>query len=310
MPLRLVEPAPLPGKRERSPAWLGLGALGLAALAMLYGWPVGVGRPAPTAPAVAESEVRPAEPVQSLDSLHCAARNPATAREVAVLDLNGALGAGFKSDAVYALLNRITGNPRIGAVALRIDSTGGDSYVAKKVHEALLKTKRACALPMAAFIGNVGTSGAYWIAQAADEIHADTLSTVGSVGVVAVYSNESEKLEKEGIRHAVIRTGERKWPLMPYLPVKDGDVQKIRDSLDIVLAEYVAAVESSRQGKLKLNRAQLTTGEAWMGRDAYALGLVDAPEDVSSASTRLLGGAPTAYRFFDLAKTLEGEAAG
>ena len=77
---------------------------------------------------------------------------------------------------------------------------------------------------------------------------------------------------------------------------------KIRDSLDIVVAEFVAAVETSRKDKLKLTRSQLTTGEAWMGRDATKLGLVDQPETVDSVSARLIGRPPTAYRLFDLAK--------
>lgn len=237
-----------------------------------------------------------------IDSIACAPRTAGPGSEVAVIDFKGEIGAFFDGDRVYGTLNAVAGNPRIGAIALRINSAGGDSYAAKKHYEALKRLRDACGLPMAAFIGNVGTSGAYWMAMAAGEVHADTLSTVGGVGVLATFMNEREKLDREGVHYSVIRTGERKWPLIPYLPVDNADVQKIRDSLDVVLAEFVAAIEAARQGKLTLTRAQLVTGEAWMGRDAVKLGLVDTAEDIDSYARRILPGGPSAYRIYPLSK--------
>lgn len=250
-------------------------------------------------PGAGQGSDAPAGREQRVDTVACAKRAIA-ANEIALLDFRGEIPASFENDRVYATLNQVASNPRIAAIALRIDSSGGDSYGAKKLHQALRKLRTACAVPMAAFIGNVGTSGAFWLAMAADEIHADPLSTVGGVGVLATYVNEREKLEREGIRYSVIRTGDRKWPLMPYLPVDGADVQKIKDSLDIVLAEFVAAIEDARKAKLKLTREQLTSGEAWMGRDAFGLGLVDGPEEIDAFAVRHLGSLPAAYRFFSL----------
>lgn len=251
---------------------------------------------------VDQSLRKPSSSTTPLDAIRCAERAPGQAREVAVIDFKGSIGGRLDSDAVYALMNRITGNPQIGGIALRIDSSGGNSYVAKKLHEILDRTKTECRLPMASFIGNVGTSGGYWVALAGDQIHADTLSTVGAVGVIAIYTNESEKQAREGIKHSVIRTGDRKWPLNPYLPVTADDERKIRDSLDIVLVEFLAAVQKSRGTRLQLTRDELATGEAWMGIEAKKLGLTDGPGDLGSVFSKLLGNAPTAYRQFDLAK--------
>lgn len=243
----------------------------------------------------------------TIDTIRCARREPTRATEVAVVDFKSGIGTRFDSDPVYALLNSITTNTRIGAIVLRVDSSGGDSYTSKKLYEALHKAKTTCALPMASFIGNVGTSGGFWLAMAGDEVHADTLSTVGAVGIIAIFANEIEKYERQGVHYSVIRTGNRKWPLIPYLPVNEADTEKIKDSLAVVLDEFVAAVQTSRKSKLKLDRAQLTTGEAWMGREAFDLGLVDGPEEIDSAATRLIGSQPTAYRHFDLAKAVSSQ---
>lgn len=291
-------------RRQRS----GKAMLFLAAvILMLGGWLLHSGVAATTVQREAViGSVRPAavDAGGQIDSVSCAVRKPGSANEVAIIDFKGPIGENFDPGTVYGLINGITTNGKIGAIALRVDSTGGNSYVAKKLYETLRKAKLGCGLPMAAFIGNVGTSGGYWIALAADEIHADTLSTVGGVGVVAIYTNELEKDAQAGIHHQVIRTGERKWPMIPYLPVKSDDVIKIRESLEIVLEEFVEAVETSRRGKLRLSRAELATGEAWMGRDARRLGLVEPAAEINEVMSRLLGRPAEAYRQVDLSKAM------
>lgn len=302
MPLQRVDES-YARRQRRGEAMLCLAA----ALMMLGGWLLHSGFAATAVSReVQVGAVRPptADASLQIDSVSCAARKPGSANEVAIIDFKGPIGDNFDPGAVYGLINGITTNGKIGAIALRVDSTGGNSYVAKKVYETLRKAKLGCGLPMAAFIGNVGTSGGYWIALAADEIHADTLSTVGGVGVVAIYTNESEKDAQAGIHHQVIRTGERKWPMIPYLPIRSDDVSKIHASLMIVLEEFVEAVETSRRGKLRVSRAELTTGEAWMGRDAQRLGLVEPPAEIAEVMTRLLGRPAEAYRQVDLSKAM------
>ena len=127
---------------------------------------------------------------------------------------------------------------------------------------------------------------------------------------MAIYANEVKKLEKDGISQTVIRTGERKWPLMPYVPVAEDDVRKVRASLELVLGEFATAVEEARRGKSKLARAELVTGEAWMGAEAHVLGLVDGPAEVDGVMARLAGGEVRAYRQFDLAAAAGGTANG
>lgn len=302
MPLQRVDESYVPQQRS------GRAMLLLAAAILVSGgWLLHSGVASTTVQrATAIDSIRPAavDAAVQIDSVSCALRKPGSANEVAIIDFKGPIGDSFDSGIVYGLINGITTNARIGAIALRIDSTGGNSYVAKKLYETLRKAKLACGLPMAAFIGNIGTSGGYWMALAADEIHADTLSTVGGVGVVAIYTNESEKDAQAGIHHQVIRTGERKWPMIPYLPVKSDDVTKIRESLDIVLGEFVEAVETSRREKLRLSRTELTSGEAWMGRDAQRLGLVEPAAELREVMASLLGGPAKAYSQVDLSKAM------
>ncbi len=280
---------------------LALAAATVTAVALAGSSPVGA-EPRTWAPAAAPVAWPEPAAAATIDTIRCAPRQKGTATEVALLDFRSAIGPTINTDAIYELLNRVSNDPRVGAIALRIDSAGGDSYVAKKLYDVLREVKSACGLPMESFIGRTGTSGGYWIALAADAIHADPVSTVGAVGVVSLYKNEKDKLDREGVRYTVVRTGERKWPLIPYLPVDEVDIRKVEKSLHLVLDEFVRAVETARKSKLKLERAALTTGEAWMGSEAEALGLIDHPESIDNASRRMLGASPTAYRRFDLAK--------
>lgn len=308
VPLRRVQETEAPSRAGRPTSAFVALAIAIAALA-LVGTDQGKALAHSVTDLVDQRLHQASASATPLDAIQCVERAPGQAREVAVLDFHGNIGGKLDSDAVFGLMNRIAGNPKIGGIALRIDSSGGNSYVAKKLHEILVRTKTACQLPMASFIENVGTSGGYWMALAGDEIHADTLSTVGAVGVIAIYTNESEKQAREGIKHSVIRTGDRKWPLNPYLPVTAEDERKIRDSLGIVLVEFLAAVQQARGPRLHLSRDALATGEAWMGIEAEKMGLTDGAGDLGSVFGRLLGSAPTAYRQFDLAKVAATEKA-
>ena len=65
-------------------------------------------------------------------------------------------------------------------------------------------------LPVIAFCGDVAASGGYWLACAADEIHADASSIVGSVGVIAASFGVHDAISRLGIERRVHTAGEMK----------------------------------------------------------------------------------------------------
>ena len=79
-------------------------------------------------------------------------------------------------------------------------------------------------LPVIAFVEDVGASGGYMIACAADEIICDPSSIVGSIGVVGASFGFAKAIEKLGIERRVYTAGEHKAMLDPFLPENPDDV--------------------------------------------------------------------------------------
>src|SRR3989338_6818866 len=80
-------------------------------------------------------------------------------------------------------------NPSIKAIILEINSPGGSAVASEEIANAVKKTNKTTV----AWIREIGTSGAYWIASSSDHIVASRMSVTGSIGVIASY------LEFEGL---------------------------------------------------------------------------------------------------------------
>ncbi len=71
------------------------------------------------------------------------------------------------------------------AVLLKINSPGGSPVQSNQVYNAIKRLRAEYPdKKVYAAITDVGASGAYFIASAADEIDADPASIVGSIGVI------------------------------------------------------------------------------------------------------------------------------
>ncbi|HIG37362.1 MAG TPA: S49 family peptidase [Oceanospirillaceae bacterium] len=106
---------------------------------------------------------------------------------VAVVDVFGPIMAGAEASADHLLpaLSDAFEAANSKAVLLNINSPGGSPVQAGIVFDELQLMKLEYPnKPVYAVIADVGASGAYYIAAAADFIYADKASTVGSIGVI------------------------------------------------------------------------------------------------------------------------------
>ena len=109
--------------------------------------------------------------------------------------------------------------PGSKGVMLEINSPGGSPVQSEYVYRAILDLKAQYpGKPVHAVIGDIGASGAYYIAAAADTIHAAPASIVGSIGVVSSGFGFSGLLEKLGVDRRVITGGENKALREPLIP--------------------------------------------------------------------------------------------
>ena len=142
---------------------------------------------------------------------------------------------------------------------------------------------------MLAFVEDVGASGGYMLACAADEIICDQYSIVGSIGVVGGTFGFTGLMDKLGIERRLYTSGDRKVMLDPFLPEKPDDVKRIKAIQKDIHRTFVALVKSRRGGKLTGPESALFSGEYWAGERAVELVLADRVGDLRSVLRQRYG---------------------
>ena len=208
---------------------------------------------------------------------------PATYRgkHLAVVSIQGMIASDMEANAddIISGLEKAFKNPLAQVVILDINSGGGSPVQSGAVYRAVkrLKSERSD-LPVYAVIADVGASGAYYIASAADEIYADPASIVGSIGVISYGLGYRDLLSKLGLDARVFTAGEHKNFLAGDKPLDPNEVAHMQALLDNMHAQFIKAVRDGRGERLK-ETPDMFSGLFWTGEQALPLGLIDALGD-------------------------------
>lgn len=192
--------------------------------------------------------------------------------------------ADANADAIIAGLQAAFEAPRSKAVLLRINSPGGSpvqsAYVYDEIRRlrGLHKDKKVYAV-----ITDMGASGAYYIAAAADQIYVNPGSLVGSIGVIMQGFGVEGLMQKLGVENRTLTAGEHKAILSPFEPMKPAEVAHVNNLLLAVHQQFIAAVKQGRGQRLK-DDAQIFSGLFWTGQQAVELGLADGFGSVDSVA--------------------------
>ena len=136
----------------------------------------------------------------------------------------------------------------------------------------------------------MGASGGYWLACAADEIHANPMSIVGSIGVRGGGFGFPDMLNRIGVERRLYTAGANKARLDPFSPEKPEDVAFVQELLDALHERFKAWVKERRHGRLKGDEVGLFDGSFMLGERALTVGLIDGFADVDGLRRRLGGG--------------------
>lgn len=180
------------------------------------------------------------------------------------------------------MIERAFNTRNASAVALLINSPGGSPAQSHLILQRIRQLSAEKNIPVFAFIEDIGASGGYMLACAADEIVADTYSLVGSIGVVGGSFGFEKLIEKLGIERRLYTSGERKAMLDPFLPEKPEDVKRLKAIQKDIHERFIALVKERRGAKLNGADKTLFSGEFWTAANALELGLIDNIGDLRS----------------------------
>ena len=207
---------------------------------------------------------------------------------VPVVRISGVIGVvtplrpGVLLSTVARTLERAFETPRARAVALIINSPGGSPSQSHLIYRRIRQLADEKHIPVLAFVEDVGASGGYMLACAADEIICDQFSIVGSIGVVGGTFGFTKLMDKLGIERRLYTSGDRKVMLDPFLPEKPDDVKRIKAVQKDIHEHFIALVKARRGSKLNGSDKALFSGEFWTADKAIELGLADRMGDLRS----------------------------
>jgi len=200
-------------------------------------------------------------------------------RHTAVINVRGMI-----ADEEQASADNIVGALRAAfdasgtrAVVLRINSPGGSPVQSGYIYDEIRRLRGEYpAIKVYAVITDLGASGAYYIASAADEIYADKSSLVGSIGVTAATFGFVGALDKLGVERRVYTSGEHKAFLDPFQPQKQEETEFWRSVLATTHRQFIDSVKQGRGDRLQVEAyPELFSGLIWSGEQALELGLID-----------------------------------
>jgi signal peptide peptidase SppA len=220
---------------------------------------------------------------------------------VPVLELHGLIATRpgtLSAASIGPLIERaVVAAGRGGTLLLDIESPGGSAVQSDLIAIRIRRRAEEKGVRVVAVIGEVGASGGYWLACAADEIVANAMSIVGSIGVIGGGFGVTGLLGRLGVERRLYTAGENKARLDPFSPERPQDVAFVRALLDDLHTRFKDWVRTRRAGKLRGEEAAMFDGGWMLGARALELGLVDRLGDLDTL-VREVGGAKARARVF------------
>ena len=208
-------------------------------------------------------------------------RAVATSKGVAVIPIVGSMShratgieamSGMTS---YSTLQKqfdaAVNDPNVGSILMDIDSPGGSVAGAFDFRDYLMSKKGT--KPVYALARDAMCSAAYLIGSTADKVYATQTARVGSIGVVAMHTDASGKMEKEGLKPTFISAGKFKTAGNPYEKLEGEKLKYLQDSVDESYDMFINAVADARGIDKKVIRD--TEARVYGGKKAVEIGLAD-----------------------------------
>lgn len=213
--------------------------------------------------------------------------NAATATgHTAVVSINGVIDADSDASAerIDAALQAAFKDKQARGIVLRINSPGGSPVQAGMINDEIRRLKTLYPnKPIHAVVEETCASGAYYVAVAADKIHVNKASLVGSIGVLIDGFGFTGIMDKVGVERRLLTAGENKGFLDPFSPQSEQQKEIAHVMLKEIHSQFIDAVRKGRHGRLK-ESPDMFSGLVWTGSQSIGMGLADDLGSVDSVA--------------------------
>ncbi len=172
-------------------------------------------------------------------------------------------------------LTKAAKDENVKAIVLRINTPGGTVTASDIIYHELKAFKASRKIPIIASIMDLGTSGGYYIAAAADSVMAHPSSVTGSIGVIMLTINARGLLEKIGVEATAVTSGPRKDMGSPFRTMTMEERAIFQGLIDSFYHRFLTIVQEGRSNLQMDQIKKLADGRIYTGEQAKTEGLVD-----------------------------------
>ena len=169
-------------------------------------------------------------------------------------------------------IDQLKEKENLKGILLKVNSPGGTFVSSKEIYDSLKFFNET--IPIAIYMKEVATSGAYLVSLGADKIFANTGTITGSVGVILQTADISILLDKIGINPLVIKSGDLKAVPNPLEQANDYQIDYIKNIVQIMQEEFSKIVKLERKISGE-NLTKINDGRIFTGAQAKEINLID-----------------------------------
>lgn len=206
---------------------------------------------------------------------------PLTKRANMFTDISGATSYDILRRDFQAALD----DPKVKAILFNVDSPGGEASGTAELAQAVFDARGR--KPMAAYVGGVGASAAYWLTSAVDpgNVVVDKTARLGSIGVQLAARVSAPKAGDKSYTFTSSQSPNKN----PELGTDASDKQ-IQSMIDAMAQVFVEDVARNRGVATETVLSNFGKGGTFIGKDAVAAGLADRTGSFEGVLAELAGG--------------------
>ncbi|MFW5990705.1 MAG: signal peptide peptidase SppA [Candidatus Nanoarchaeia archaeon] len=199
---------------------------------------------------------------------------------VAIIEVNGIIqtqtpnsvlgGDVASSNEIRNYIEKAANDRTVKAILIKVNSQGGSPVATDEIASAIKSTNKTTV----AVIRDVGASGGYWIASACDQIFANKMSLVGSIGVTSAHLGFDEFIKEHNVSYRRLVSGEYKDIGSPFKEMTQEEKKIFQKKLDVLHEIFIQEVKENRDMDEEQIK-KVSTGLFWTGLEAKELELID-----------------------------------
>jgi protease-4 len=148
---------------------------------------------------------------------------------------------------VYQRLSAAAEDKQVKGVILRLDTPGGEVTSSDILYHEILKFKERTGIPVVALMMGMAASGGYYVACACDYMIAHPSTITGSIGVISIFPDFHELLNKVGVRVNIVKSGEMKDAGSPFKEMNRDDRDVFEAIIEEMYRKFLAVIGKNRK---------------------------------------------------------------